>query len=245
LENYEPDDVVIFENQPANNQMGEMLPSFSPTTIPLTDEDDPDLVKDPSADDDDQIPDLVIDDEFDEQTGKIETIEINEDNNPFYMIDETPIPTPIPPPVVAPTMNPKFNREMKRLAGFFNPQSLAMTTPTTSGKVPVQEELTQQTQPMSPLTHDDIHEQDDKLGEQVNKVEPPTDYLCPSEERALYTVAIIPKHRALNTHQSKTTMNESNMDFSKTPSTQLRDILTVPTTFNEAVNHPNEWVRTK
>jgi hypothetical protein len=40
-------------------------------------------------------------------------------------------------------------------------------------------------------------------------------------------------------------MNESNIDFSKIPPTQLRDILTLPTIFYEATNHPNEWVRTK
>jgi hypothetical protein len=89
LENYEPDDIVVFkENQ---NPTGEILTSLSSTT--------------PTSDDDiDQIPNFVIDDEQNEAT-----IEIDEDNNPFYLIDERPIP----PPVTAPAMNPNLNREMK------------------------------------------------------------------------------------------------------------------------------------
>jgi hypothetical protein len=73
-----------------------------------------------------------------------------------------------------------------------------MTTSAIPGKEPVHEEMAQ---PMSPMTPDDIH--DDKSDEQIDEVEPPTEHLSPSEERALYTVEIIPTQKTLTTLQPK------------------------------------------
>jgi hypothetical protein len=60
----------------------------------------------------------------------------------------------------------------------------------------------------------------------------------PGEERALYTVEEIPKERMYYTNETTKTT-----DYSKLPPTQLRDVLSVPTTFEQAVYHHKKWIR--